>query len=178
LIFKFGNMRREDDKILKWTVVSIPWISSALNFSAGKLDLLVMVAERSKDVLSSLGRKPGSWVRILHKAWMFSMCMCLFCVCVVLCLGIGLSTSWSLVQGVLQSVKWSWNWKIRGQGPRGLYSQWKSWLVIALYLNCVTIWKLCLNYKGYSIRWDGKIVVDNIYTEAITPCFKVQFSED
>jgi hypothetical protein len=45
--------------------------------------------------------------------------MCLFCVCVVLCLGRGLATSWSLVQGVLPSVKWSWNWKkseARAQG--------------------------------------------------------------
>jgi hypothetical protein len=54
------------------------------------------------------------------------MCMCLFCVYVVLCLGRGLATSWSLVQKVLPSVKWSWNWKIRGQGPRGLWSQWKK----------------------------------------------------
>jgi hypothetical protein len=29
--------------------------------------------------LSSLTRKPGSRVRIPHKAWMFGMCMCLFC---------------------------------------------------------------------------------------------------
>jgi hypothetical protein len=43
----------------------------------------------------------------------------LFCACVVLCLGRGLATSWSLVQGVLPSVKWSWNWKIRGQSPTG-----------------------------------------------------------
>jgi hypothetical protein len=32
-------------------------------------------------------------------------CMCLFCVCVVLCLGRGLATVWSLIQGVLWSVK-------------------------------------------------------------------------
>jgi hypothetical protein len=49
---------------------------------------------------------------------MFGVCMCLFCVCVVLCLGRGLATSWSLVQGVLPSVKWSWSWKAeaRAQG--------------------------------------------------------------
>jgi hypothetical protein len=35
-----------------------------------------------------------------------------FCVCVVLCLGRGLATSWSPVQGVLPSVKWSRNWEI------------------------------------------------------------------
>jgi hypothetical protein len=50
---------------------------------------------------------------------MFGVCMCLFCICVVLCLGRGLATSWSLVQGVLPSVKWSWNWS-RGQDPRGV----------------------------------------------------------
>jgi hypothetical protein len=44
------------------------------------------------------------------------VCMCLFCVCVVLCLDRGLATSWSLVQRVLPSVKWSWNWN-RGQVP-------------------------------------------------------------
>jgi hypothetical protein len=33
------------------------------------------------------------------------VCRCLFCVCVVLCLGSGLAASWSLVQGVLPSVK-------------------------------------------------------------------------
>jgi hypothetical protein len=55
--------------------------------------------------LSSLARRPGLWVRIPHKAWMFGVCMCLFCVCVVLCLGRGLATSWSLVQGVLPSVQ-------------------------------------------------------------------------
>jgi hypothetical protein len=46
------------------------------------------------------------------------VCMCLFCVCVVLCLGRGLATSWSLAQGVLPSVKWSWNWK-QWAGPEG-----------------------------------------------------------
>jgi hypothetical protein len=40
-------------------------------------------------------------------------CVCaFFCVCVVLCLGRGLATSWSPVQGVLPSVKWSRNWEI------------------------------------------------------------------
>jgi type II secretory pathway component PulK len=36
---------------------------------------------------------------------MFGVCVCLFCVCVVLYLVSGLATSWSLVQGVLPSVK-------------------------------------------------------------------------
>jgi hypothetical protein len=54
------------------------------------------------------------------------MCMCLVCVCVVLCLDSGLAASWSLVQGILPSVKWSWNWKIRGHSPRGLYRKWKK----------------------------------------------------
>jgi hypothetical protein len=42
---------------------------------------------------------------------MFGTCKCSFCVYVVLCLGRGLPTSWSPVQGILSSVKWSWNWK-------------------------------------------------------------------
>jgi hypothetical protein len=40
--------------------------------------------------LFSLPRKPESWARMPHKAWMFGMCICLFCVCVVL--GRGLAT--------------------------------------------------------------------------------------
>jgi hypothetical protein len=36
---------------------------------------------------------------------MFGVCMHLFCVSVVLCFGSGLATGWSLVQGVLLSVK-------------------------------------------------------------------------
>jgi hypothetical protein len=44
--------------------------------------------------------------------------VCVYSVCVVLCLGRGLATSWSLAQGVLPSVKWSWNWKQR-PGPKG-----------------------------------------------------------
>jgi hypothetical protein len=50
---------------------------------------------------------------------MFCVCTCLFCVCVVLCLGRALATSWSLVQGVLPSVKWSRNWKKQRPGPKG-----------------------------------------------------------
>jgi hypothetical protein len=34
-----------------------------------------------------------------------AVCVRLFCVCVVLCLGSGLATGWSLVQGVLLSMK-------------------------------------------------------------------------
>jgi hypothetical protein len=55
--------------------------------------------------LSSLARTLGSWVQIPLKAWIFGGCMRLFCVCFFLCLGRGLATDWSLVQGVLESVK-------------------------------------------------------------------------
>jgi hypothetical protein len=55
--------------------------------------------------LSALARTLVSWVRIPLRAWMFGVCMSLFCVCVDLCLGSGLATGWSLVQGVLPSVK-------------------------------------------------------------------------
>jgi hypothetical protein len=47
------------------------------------------------------------------------VCICLFCVCVVLCLSRGLATSWSLIQGVLLSVKWSWNWKAEARAQGG-----------------------------------------------------------
>jgi hypothetical protein len=61
--------------------------------------------------LSSLARRPWSWVRIPLTAWMFGMYMCLFCVCAVLCLGRGLAMSCSLIQGVLPIVNKSGNWK-------------------------------------------------------------------
>jgi hypothetical protein len=53
--------------------------------------------------LSSLVRKPGPWVRIPLRAWMFSVCVCM---CVFLCLytARGLAMSWSPVQGVLPTV--------------------------------------------------------------------------
>jgi hypothetical protein len=35
--------------------------------------------------LSSLARKPGSWVRIPHKACMFGVCVCVYSVFVLSC---------------------------------------------------------------------------------------------
>jgi hypothetical protein len=37
--------------------------------------------------------------------WCVCVCVGLFCVCVFLCFGSGLATGWSLVQGVLPSMK-------------------------------------------------------------------------
>jgi hypothetical protein len=48
----------------------------------------VTVTERSRHALSSLARKPGSWVQIPPRAWMFSVCVFL-----CLCTGRGLATS-------------------------------------------------------------------------------------
>jgi hypothetical protein len=42
------------------------------------IGLPVTVAERLGHALSSLARKPGSWVRIPLRAWMFSACVCAF----------------------------------------------------------------------------------------------------
>jgi hypothetical protein len=42
--------------------------------------------------LSSLARKPGPWVRIPLRAWMFSVCVCV-CVFLCLCTGKGLAMS-------------------------------------------------------------------------------------
>jgi hypothetical protein len=64
--------------------------------------------------------------------------MCLFCVCVVLCLGRGLAMSWTLIQGVLLPVKWSWNWKkseARAQG--GCRASEKK--IVSIYLAFYTI---------------------------------------
>jgi hypothetical protein len=68
------------------------------NFPSVWFEVPVTVAERSKAYIV-FARKPGSWVRIPHKAWIFGMCMCLFCVCLVLCLDGGLATGWSPAQG-------------------------------------------------------------------------------
>jgi hypothetical protein len=57
---------------------------------------------------------------------MFSVCICLFCACVVLCLGRGLATSWSLVQGILPSEKWSWNWKVEARALESCRASEKS----------------------------------------------------
>jgi hypothetical protein len=50
---------------------------------------------------------------------MFGVHTCLFCICVILYLGRGLATSWSLIQGVLPSVNWSWNWKTEARAQGG-----------------------------------------------------------
>jgi hypothetical protein len=93
------------------------------NFGGSSMDekiLLQLILGKCRVVLrhelSSLARKPKSWVRIPHKVWMIGMC--LFWVCVVLCLGRVFATSWSLIQGVLPSAKLSRNWKseARAQG--------------------------------------------------------------
>jgi hypothetical protein len=47
-----------------------------------------------------------------HSGHGYLVFVCVYSVCVVLCLGRGLATSWSPVQGVLPSVKWSRNWEI------------------------------------------------------------------
>jgi hypothetical protein len=65
--------------------------------------LPVTVAERSRVYLSSLAWKPGLWVRIPLRAWIFSVCVCV-CVFLCLCTNRDLATSWSPVQGVLPTV--------------------------------------------------------------------------
>jgi hypothetical protein len=52
--------------------------------------------------LSSPAQTLRSWVRIPFEA-LVSVCA-LFCVCDVLCVATGLATSWSPVQGILQTV--------------------------------------------------------------------------
>jgi hypothetical protein len=72
----------------------------------------VTVAERSKAYTIFACSEVGIVGLNPNKAWMIGMCVFLFCVCVFLCLGRGLATSWSLVHGVLPSLKPSWNWEI------------------------------------------------------------------
>jgi hypothetical protein len=83
------------------------WLSLRKNYILHKLSLNepVTVAERLRHVPSWLARKPGSWVRIPHRAWLFVVYMRLFCVYVLLYLRRDLAMSWSLAQGVLPSVK-------------------------------------------------------------------------
>jgi hypothetical protein len=65
----------------------------------------VTVAERSKACTVFARSEAGIVGSNPKKALIFGMCMRLFCVCVALCVSIGLTTGWSLVQGVLPSVK-------------------------------------------------------------------------
>jgi hypothetical protein len=65
---------------------------------------------------------------------MFGVYMCLFCVCVVLCLSRGLATSWSLVQRVLPSVKWSWNWKAEARTHGGCRASGNIYIYIYIYI--------------------------------------------
>jgi hypothetical protein len=72
----------------------------------------VTVAERSR-ACNVFARSEAEIVVSNPTQGMDVWCVCaFFCVCVVLCLGRGLATSWSPVQGVLPSVKWSRNWEI------------------------------------------------------------------
>jgi hypothetical protein len=62
--------------------VEMPWRRQFLvAASATPNFLLGFLMHHDITLLSSLARKPGSWVRIPHKAWIFCMCMCLFCLC-------------------------------------------------------------------------------------------------
>jgi hypothetical protein len=53
-----------------------------------------------------------------HSRYGYLYCVRLFCVCVVLCVGSGLAMDWSLVHGVLRTVRILRNWK-SSQGPKG-----------------------------------------------------------
>jgi hypothetical protein len=64
------------------------------------------------------------------------VCMRLFCVCVVLCLGSGLVTGWSLVQGVLPSVKNDSGTKYEAWALNGLKSPWKKKGLYRWCLEC------------------------------------------
>jgi hypothetical protein len=64
-------------------------------------------------VLSSLAWKPGSWIRIPLRAWMFSVCICVF---LSLCTGRG--PSQGVLPTVLRSSKPKWNGEFHGGRPR------------------------------------------------------------
>jgi hypothetical protein len=53
------------------------------------------------------------------------LCVCVYSICVVLCLDSGVATGWSLIQGVLPSVKkWLRNW------IRGLVPEWARRVIV------------------------------------------------
>jgi hypothetical protein len=102
--------------------------------------------------LSSLVRRPGSWVGIPLRAWMFDVCA-FFCVCVVLCLGRGFATSWSPVQGVLPTVNDQETEKSSICAKSGSKEEEKDSTGILIqansYFHCLThspvVWNLILN---------------------------------
>jgi hypothetical protein len=76
----------------------------------------VTVAQRS-EACTVLARSEAGIVGSNLTQGMDVLYLCLFCVYIVLCLSRGLATSWWPVQGVLPSVKWSWNWKSEARAP-------------------------------------------------------------
>jgi hypothetical protein len=106
--------------------------------------------------------------------------MCLFCFCVVLCLGRGPVTSWSPVQGVLPSEKWSWNWEmspvLQSESKRSDKKSyiWKSehwnrdnetthgWTELHAFLSvksCKWIWNSNLSLRReFGLRFEVKIL--------------------
>jgi hypothetical protein len=94
----------------------IPYYASFILINRGFI-LPVTVAERSK-AWTVFARSEAEIVGSNSTQFMDVWCMCLFCIYVVLCLGRVLATSWSLVQGVLTSVKMIVKLKKR-PGPMG-----------------------------------------------------------
>jgi hypothetical protein len=101
-------------------------------------------------------------------------CVCLFCVCDVLYLGRGLATSWSLAQGVLPSVKWSWNWKAEARAKGAVDPVKKKSVMIKTWryrANSVdNIYRIktkvsVLPFVRYSFLW-------GVSSLAVSPCLR------
>jgi hypothetical protein len=92
--------------------------------------------------------------------------MRLFCVCVVLCLGRGLATSWSLAQGVLSSVKWSWNWKAEARAQGGCTASDKKNTELYSWLNKMDDWPI-LKETRRNIWWSPNKKTIKLFTTIV-----------
>jgi hypothetical protein len=110
--------------------------------------------------------------------------MCLFYVS-VLCLGRGLATSWSLVQGVPPSVKWSWNWKQR-PGHKGAVRPVKRKKITCKDKletgfgvqapSCLVHTQICLLYVLQNSMHKAVITIQTVYIKLLHHKYLNQFT--
>jgi hypothetical protein len=89
-------------------------------------------------------------------------CMCLFCVCVALRLGRGLATGWSLLQGVLPSVKMIMKLKAGARAQGGCRASEK----VIFILPALWVCRLSLYFVGSEV----------LRVRDMTPCSQLNVS--
>jgi hypothetical protein len=99
----------------------------------------------------------GCWDRGFksHSGHGCLVCVCVYSVCVVLCLGRGLATIWSLVRGVLPSVKVIMKLKEEARAHGGCRGSEKQNHI------CTEVWTPCANREWVcaleNFQWCGEL---------------------